>query len=127
VDKYFSSWSVILIVEDNHLNAMVLAQAVDDEDGTATVCGTAPEALLAIAQDGISAAILDNGVCDPDPTVCNHLDRRGIPYVLHVDLAEIRGTGAPATADTLINKVARLLSLAMSLSPNEDTKLEQSV
>ena len=102
----------ILIVEDKALVAMVLVQAVQDEGGIPITCATETEALLAINTTKLSAAILDDVICQAHPEVCQLLRDRGVPYVLHQSLAEVHGTGAAGSADALMDRVADLLKQA---------------
>jgi hypothetical protein len=101
---------VILIVEDNALSAMVLAQALHEAGGIPLLCGTAAEALRAIAQGGMAAGILDDSICKIEPEVCNQLDQRGLPYVVHAQLAEVHGAWAPVSGDAVVDQIATLLT-----------------
>ena len=82
----------ILIVEDEPIVAMSLADSVEGLDGrVAGPASTVAEALTLIDQVDISAAILDANLADRDVTpVPLMLIQRRVPFVIH------SGTGIPA-------------------------------
>jgi CheY-like chemotaxis protein len=98
----------ILIVQEDPRAAMILAHVVQDEGGIPTVCATAKEAVLAVKQGRVAAAILDEGL--PQADVCELLQRRTIPYVLHDAVAEVHGGPDDQSADALIGKLVALLN-----------------
>lgn len=81
----------VLIVEDEFIIAMALADAVAECDGTVVgPFATVSETLAALDQVMIAAAILDARLTDRDITpVALRLAREGIPLVVH------SGTGLP--------------------------------
>jgi DNA-binding response OmpR family regulator len=58
----------ILVVEDEVLIAMDIAQALDRAGANATMTTTVRHALILIDHDGLSGAILDHALSDGDST-----------------------------------------------------------
>ena len=72
----------ILVVEDELLIAMDIAQALERAGANATMTTTVRHALILIEHDGLSGAIMDHGLTDGDSLqVCARLKERGIPYL----------------------------------------------
>ena len=61
----------ILVVENELLIAMDIAQALEQAGANATMTTTARHALILIEHDGLAGAIMDHGLTDGDSTqVC---------------------------------------------------------
>ena len=72
----------ILVVENELLIAMDIAQALESAGANATMTTTVRHALILIEHDGLAGAIMDHGLTDGDSTqVCARLKERGIPYL----------------------------------------------
>jgi DNA-binding response OmpR family regulator len=95
----------ILIVEDDPLIAMVLADAVVSAEGFVVgPVASVKEALLLIGQQRIAGAILDANLADRDVTpVALQLAEQGIPFVIH------SAVGLPAELAILLKDVAVVL------------------
>jgi DNA-binding NarL/FixJ family response regulator len=81
----------VLIVENEHLIALGLSLAVEDNHGTVIgPVATVAEALTLIARGSVGAAILDASLDDRDVTpVALCLIAQDVPFVVHT------GTGLP--------------------------------
>ena len=81
----------ILIVEDEHLIALDLAQTVVEQGGHVVgSCATVGDALVMLDRHGIDGAILDGTLPDGEVTpVALRLADRGIPMIVY------SGTGLP--------------------------------
>jgi len=81
----------ILIVEDEALVALALAEAVEDLEGRAVgPVATVTEALALLEHEQVAAAILDANLRDRDVTpLAMQLIEASVPFVVHA------GTGLP--------------------------------
>lgn len=95
----------ILIVEDDPLIAMGLADAVVSAEGFVVgPVASVKEALLLIGQQRIAGAILDANLADRDVTpVALQLAEQGVPFVIH------SAGGLPAGLAILLKQVAVVL------------------
>ena len=107
----------ILIVEDQPLIALDVAQALEDAGAKVTTTNTLKHAVILAEQDGLSGAILDHVLSDGDSTqLCSRLKERDIPFVIYSGYARIGGVcqegvhvTKPATPDHLVTVLAGLL------------------
>jgi CheY-like chemotaxis protein len=107
----------ILVVEDEPLIILAIAEAFEETGASLTTTNSLTHALLLAEKDGLSAAILDHVVGDGDTSlVCKRLKERGIPYVLYTGLPEITGPCAeapriakPAAPGELVSALTQLL------------------
>jgi len=91
----------ILIVEDELLIALALADAVEECAGTVVgPVATVAEALALMDTRSIAAAVLDAQLVDRDVTpVALRLFEQGVPFVIHT------GTGLPVELAALLPNV----------------------
>lgn len=106
----------ILIVDDEPLIALDIAQGFKDAGAEVVTTSTLKQAVVLVEHDGLSAAILDHVLIDGDSVVLRQrLKERDIPFVVYSGFGESTlGTDVPlvkkpATADVLIATVASLL------------------
>ena len=84
----------ILVVENELLIAMDIAQALEQAGANATMTTTVRHALILIEHDGLAGAIMDHGLTDGDSTrVCARLKERGIPYLSYSGMNPCRARG----------------------------------
>jgi len=106
----------ILVVEDEPFIALDLTETLEAVGAQVTMARTLPEALTAVQDSGLSAAILDHAIGpDKSSQVCEKLDGREIPYVMYSGADQIDGPCGdapliqkPAPPDTLVNAVGLL-------------------
>jgi DNA-binding response OmpR family regulator len=85
----------ILIVEDEPLIALDIAQAFEDAGAAIVVTSTLHHALVLVEHDGLSAAVLDHALHDGDSSpLCQRLDERGLPFVIYSGLGKLNGACA---------------------------------
>jgi DNA-binding NtrC family response regulator len=107
----------VLIVEDEPLIAMDIAQAFDKVGALVTTTNTLRHALVLVENDGLAAAVLDHGLGDGDSSaLCKRLAERDIPFVLYTGFSKIEGACAagvhvnkPASPEALVKTVEDLL------------------
>jgi DNA-binding response OmpR family regulator len=107
----------ILVVEDEPLIAMDIAQLFAPTGAEMTTTNTLRHALLLAEHDGLSAAILDHSLGDGDSSLlCARLKERGIPFIIYSGYEKIEGAcqGAPyvskpAQPGVLVAAMERLL------------------
>ena len=74
---------LILIVEDEPLIAMDLAQAFERAGARVVSANTLRHAVLLVENDDLSAAVLDHGLGDGDSSrLCERLKQREVPFLL---------------------------------------------
>jgi DNA-binding response OmpR family regulator len=108
----------ILVVENELLIAMDIAQALESAGANATMTTTARHALILIEHDGLAGAIMDHGLSDGDSTeVCARLKARGIPYISYSGYDPVPGADPeapfitkPVSMDVLMSAMEKLLS-----------------
>jgi DNA-binding response OmpR family regulator len=105
----------ILVVEDEVLIALDIADGLRSAGASVLTARTLCEALRLAEAPGLSAAVLDialgDGTCTP---LCERLRQRNVPFVLYTGLHRDRlgpHRGAirvtkPASAQTLVDSVA---------------------
>ena len=72
----------ILLVEDEPLIAIDVAQAFENSGAAMTTTNTLRHALLLVEHDRLSGAILDHALGDGDSSLlCERLKQRGIPFM----------------------------------------------
>jgi DNA-binding response OmpR family regulator len=107
----------ILVIEDEALIGMDIRAALEQTGATVTATTTVRHALILVEHDGLSGAIMDHALADGDSTeLCIRLKARGIPYVSYSGFDPVKGAdpeapwvGKPASMDTLLSTLARLL------------------
>jgi DNA-binding response OmpR family regulator len=73
---------LILIAEDEPLIALEIQQGFEDEGARVAMARTLTEALAAVEDPALSAAILDHGLGGGDSQkVCERMKERNIPFV----------------------------------------------
>jgi len=105
----------ILVVENELLTAMDIAQALEQAGANATMTTTARHALILIEHDGLAGAIMDHGLTDGDSTqVCARLKERGIPYLSYSGYDPVPGASPDAP------HIAKPVSMDVLMSAMED-------
>ncbi len=107
----------VLVVEDELLIAMDIAQALERAGANATTTTTVHHALILVEHDGLAAAIMDHALKDGDSTeLCARLKERGIPYVSYSGFDPVKGASMdaphimkPESMDVLMSAVEELL------------------
>jgi DNA-binding response OmpR family regulator len=109
--------SAVLIVEDEPLIALDIAQAFERVGALVTTTNTLRHALILVENDSLTAAVLDHALSDGNTTsLCKRLNERSIPFVLYTGFSKLEGECAagvhvakPANPDALVATVAGLL------------------
>ena len=109
---------LILICEDEPLIALDIANAFTEVGARVVRVRSQRDALIAVEDAALSAAILDHALSDGDSSqLCERLKERNIPFVLHSGYAKIDGVcgqgvvvGKPAAPQLLVTTVEALLS-----------------
>ena len=107
----------ILIVEDEVLIALDIANAFERAGAKVATTSTLREANELVEQDDLSAAILDHALGREDSSrLCGRLKERGIPYVIYTGFDKVSEIGQdgvhvskPASPDVLVATVEGLL------------------
>jgi DNA-binding response OmpR family regulator len=82
----------ILVVEDEPLIAMDVAQGLETAGASVSVARTLSDALNKVEAPGLSAAVLDHRLKDGDTSqICDRLDARNIPFVVYSGYAKLDG------------------------------------
>jgi DNA-binding response OmpR family regulator len=108
----------ILVVEDEPLIAIDIANAFTQVGARVLAVRSLRDALAAVEDDTLSAAILDHALGDGDSSqLCTRLKERNIPFVLHSGYSQLDGAcgdgvqvGKPASPQVLVSAVEELLS-----------------
>lgn len=108
----------ILIVEDEPMIAMDIAQAFEDCGSHVTITNTLRHAAILIEHDELSGAILDHSLGSFNSSVIYaRLQERGIPFIIYTGLLPEAGIPVdalhvikPATNSTLITAMLNLIS-----------------
>jgi DNA-binding response OmpR family regulator len=108
----------ILVVENEPLIAMDIAQALEHAGANATTTTTVRHALILVEHDGLAGAIMDHGLTDGDSTdLCARLKARGIPYLSYSGYEPVPGASAdapqiakPVSMDVLMSAMEELLA-----------------
>ena len=109
---------LVLIVEDELLIAMDLAQTFERAGARVTTTRSLREALQLVESDGLAAAVLDHALGDGDSSqLCARLKERDIPFVLYSGHSVIEGAGhdapfvaKPSKPEMLVSTVEELLT-----------------
>ncbi len=110
----------ILIVEDEPIISIDLAQAFERAGALTTIAATLQHALMLAEDESLSAAVVDHVLSDGDTSpLCERLDERAVPFVVYSGVGKVHGTCAkggqvskPETPDVIVAKVAQLLRQA---------------
>ena len=108
----------ILIVEDEPLIAIAIANAFTQVGARVLTVRSLRDALAAVEDDSLSAAVLDHALGDGDSSqLCARLKERSIPFVLHSGYSSLEGAcsdavfvAKPASPQVLVSVVQELLS-----------------
>lgn len=107
----------ILIIEDEALIALDLAQAFEKEGADVTTTSTLNHAHLLVKYDGLCAAVVDHALGDGDTqSICKYLKHRGVPFVTYSgfsgpDLGDCCGVyvSKPNTPEFVVGVISDLL------------------
>lgn len=107
----------ILVVEDEPLIAMDIAQAFIECGAAITSTNTLHHALVLANNDGLSAAILDHALgSDNSSALCSRLRELDIPFMVYSGYKDIEGpcsgvphVNKPATHAMLVQAMRTLL------------------
>jgi DNA-binding NtrC family response regulator len=114
----------ILVVEDEFLIAMDIAQAFESAGAHVTTTSTVRHALILAEHDGLSAAIMDHALSDGDSALLRvRLKERGIPYVSYSGFDPVKGAdkdapfiSKPASMDAVLSAVEEMLKGPLRIS-----------
>ena len=82
----------ILIVEDEPLIVMGIAQQFEVTGAALTTTNTLKHALILVEHDGLSGAILDHALGDGNSSLlCKRLKERGIPFMIYSGYDTVEG------------------------------------
>ena len=110
----------ILIVEDEPMIAMDVAQAFERAGAITSVTSTLHNALILVEDEKLSAAVLDHMLSDGESSpLCKRLEERGLPFVVYSGVGNMDGPCALGTQVTKPQKPSVLVSLVAKLL--EDT------
>ena len=106
----------ILVVEDEPLISLEMTALFESAGATVAVARTRAEAIRALEERDVSAAVLDFGLGgDSVSTVCGHLRERGIPFMFYTGHNHVQGSYPetvvvvkPASGSTLLTAIAAL-------------------
>src|SRR5262245_23851422 len=108
----------ILIVEDEPLISMDMAQAFQKAGAEVTTTTTLKQALILVEHDGLSLAILDHALGDGDATrLCERLRERDIPFVIYSGFSKVEGACATAPLVKKPASAQALLAAAEAILP----------
>jgi len=107
----------ILVVADEPLIAMDIAQAFEASGAEMTTTNTLRHALILVENDGLSAAILDHALGDGDSSILyQRLRERGIPFLIYSGFPKVEGAcgdaphiAKPASSETLVRAMEDLI------------------
>jgi DNA-binding response OmpR family regulator len=107
----------VLIVEDEPLISLEIAQAFRKAGASITTTSTLKQALTLVEHDGLAVAVLDHVLRDGDSTrLCERLTERGIPFVLYSGFNKVEGAckagalvGKPASGEAVVATAEGLL------------------
>src|SRR4029079_5103526 len=82
----------ILVVEDEPLIAMDIAQQFEATGAALTSTNTLKHALILVEHDGLAGAILDHALGDGNSSLlCQRLKERGIPFMVYSGYDTVEG------------------------------------
>ena len=122
----------ILVVEDQAFIGFDLCEALEAAGSKAICLDTLARALKALQEHDFDAAVLDYHLPDGVSTeICEGLERRDIPYVIHTGYGDIKDACAhadkllkPANVDEIVEHVKRLVtSRPSSAQPGPSVQL----
>ena len=94
----------MLVVEDEPLVALDVADCLQAAGAQVRMARTLTEALREAASSNLSAAVLDHGLHDGDTSeVCELLKERDIPFVVYSGYSKLEGA---CSVGKLVNKPA---------------------
>jgi len=94
----------ILIVEDEPLIVMDIAQAFEATGAALTTTNTLHHALILAEHDGLAGAILDHSLGDGNSSLlCARLTERGVPFLIYSGHTRVEG---PCAGALHVNKPA---------------------
>ncbi len=107
----------ILIVEDEPVIAMDLAEAFERAGAATAVTSELQQALVLVEDESLSAAVLDHVLSDGDTSpLCKRMEERGLPFVMYSGFGKMHGACAqgaqvskPEDPEVIVAKVAELL------------------
>jgi DNA-binding response OmpR family regulator len=103
----------ILVVEDEPLIAMDVAQGFTTAGAFVSVARTLSDALAYVEAPDLSAAVLDHRLNDGDSSqVCDRLDARNIPFVVYSGYAKLDG---PCSEGKQVSKPVRPEELVVAV------------
>jgi DNA-binding response OmpR family regulator len=103
----------ILVVEDEPLIAMDVAQWLETAGASVSVARTLSDALNKVEVPGLSAAVLDHRLRDGDSSqICDRLDARSIPFVVYSGYAKLNG---PCSQGKQVSKPVRPEELVLAV------------
>ena len=108
---------LILVCEDEPLIAIDIANAFTEAGARVSCVRSLRDALAAVDDGALSAAVLDHALPDGDSSeLCGRLKERNIPFVLHSGYSQVGGAcsdgvqvGKPARPQVLVTTVEGLL------------------
>jgi DNA-binding response OmpR family regulator len=111
------SGRLILVCEDEPLIAIDIADAFTKAGARVVIAPSQQDALVAVEEGGLAAAILDHAVRDGDSSqLCARLRARKIPFVICSGFGKLDEThgdavhvSKPASTDVLVTTVIGLL------------------
>ena len=87
----------ILVVEDEALIALDIAQALEAAGAAVTTTNTLKHALILVEHDGLCGAILDHALGDGDSSLlCSRLTERKTPFLIYSGHATVGGASKDA-------------------------------
>jgi CheY-like chemotaxis protein len=107
----YLSGKIILVVEDEPLVALHIADCFKDAGAVVIIARTLKEAMQKVETENLSAAVIDHALRDGLTTsdVCERLNELNIPFVVYSGFSEIKGECAkgelvtkPATPEMLL-------------------------
>jgi DNA-binding response OmpR family regulator len=115
----------ILIVEHEPLIALDIAALCEKAGARTMIAGSPKKAIDVVKADGLSAAVIECGSPNArTDDLCNELEERGIPFVLHCTCpnGELAFAGSivvpkPAAPGELVNALVRAMNQHVEHSP----------
>jgi DNA-binding response OmpR family regulator len=108
----------ILIVEDEPLIALDIAEMLESEGARVAIAGTVKQAFALVEHARVAAGILDHALSEGDTSaLCRKLDDLNIPYLIYTGASRIEGPCSqapvldkPASYDELVAAVLHLFA-----------------
>jgi CheY-like chemotaxis protein len=92
IQQFFDRNPNALVVEDEPLIAMDIAQGLKTAGASVSVARTLSDALTKVEAPDLSAAVLDHRLNDGNSSrICDRLDVRNIPFVVYSGFAKLDG------------------------------------